>query len=123
MHVVVHAGDAWLERIAWCYYDQAQEPPLGRPRRLPATDPPKWLAILRVLGAWEHGRICSKVWVASQQYRAGEWARMSTWGIQAQRMRGWAGMVGGDWEGEEEVKEVKEDNPQNTTPQTPSHQN
>ena len=68
--------------------------------------------------------------MASEQYRAGEWAMMGRVGYTRPEDEGlWAGMVGGDWEEEEEVKEVKEENPhhhhhgQSTTHQTTGHQN
>ena len=58
--------------------------------------------------------------MASKQYRAGEWAKMGQVGYTGAEDEGvWERMVGIDWEGEEEVKEVKEDNPpqgQSTTP-------
>ena len=54
-------------RIAWRDRDQAQEVPLGSLHRLLATNPAKGLAIVRGLRNWEHGRVCSKVWVASKQ--------------------------------------------------------
>ena len=50
--------------------------------------------------------------MASKQYLAGEWANMGLVGYTRAEDEGvWARMVGGDWEGEEEVQEVKEDNP------------
>ena len=124
---MVHARDAQPVRIAWRDRDQAQELPLNSLHRLLATDPAKGLAILRDLRDWVHGRVCSEVWVASKQYTAREWAGMGQVGYTGAEDGGvWAGMVGGDWEREEEVRKVVEDKSpqgQSTTPQTPRHQN
>ena len=57
---------------------------------------------------------------ACKQYRVGGWAKMGHVGYTWAEDEGvWAGMVGGDWEGEEEVKEVKEEKPFPTKAKAP----
>ena len=95
--VEVQAGVAPLLCIACRDRDKARELPLGSLHRLLATDPAKGLEILRGLRHWEHGRVCSEVWVASERYRAGEWAKMQHVGhIGAEDEGVWAWRVGGD---------------------------
>ena len=44
--------------------------------------------------------------MGARRYRAGEWARLGQMGYTGADDEGiWAGMVGGDWEGDETVKE------------------
>ena len=46
------------------------------------------------------------MWVGAGRYRAGEWARLGQIGYTRAEDEGiWAGMVGGDWEGEAAVEE------------------
>ena len=76
--------------------------PLGHLHRLLAADPPLGWAILRGLRDWEQGRVCLEVWVGAGRYEAGEWARLGQMGYTGAEDEG---MVGGDWEGAEAVKE------------------
>ena len=60
------------------------------------------------------------------RYRAGEWARLGQMRYTGAEDEGiWAGMVGGDWEGEETMKEKPPPppTPRPPPPKTPSHQN
>ena len=121
--VVVNAANTRPVRVSWHYRDQAHEVPLGHLHL--AADPPLGLAILRGLRDWKQGRVCSEVWVGAVRYKAGEWAKLGQMGYTGAEDEGiWAAMVGGDWEGEEAVKEEPPP-PQGptTSPQTPSHQN
>ena len=79
---------------------------LGHLHHLVAAYPPLWLAILRGLNHGEQGRVCSEVWVGVGRYRAGEGARLGHMGYMGAEDEGiWAGMVRGDGEGEETLKE------------------
>ena len=116
-------------RIAWRDHDQAHELPLGSLHRLLATYPANGLPIVRGLRDWEHGMVCLEVLVTSKQYRAGEWTRMKHVGYTRAENAGVSTrMVAGDWEGEEKVNEVKEENPPRPRtrpkhhPPNPSHQ-
>ena len=72
----MNARDAQPARISRHERDQAQELPAGSLHLLLAADPALWLAILRGSRDWKQGRVCSQVWVASKQYKAGVWATM-----------------------------------------------
>ena len=99
-------------RIACRDRDQAHELPLGSLHRLLATYPASGLPIIRGSRDWEHGRVCLEVLVTSKKYTAGEWTRMKHVGYtRAENEEVSARMVAGDWEGEEEVNEVKKENP------------
>ena len=103
---MVNAADARPVRFSWQDRDQAHEVPLGHLHRLLAADPPLGLAILRGLRDWEQGRVYLEVWVGAGRYKAGQWARLGRMGYTGAEDEGiWARMVGGDWEGEEAVKE------------------
>ena len=101
-----NAGDARPVLVSWREANQAHEVPLGHLHRLLVSDPPLRLAILRRLRDWEQGRVCSEVWVGAGRYKAGEWAKLGQMGYSwAEDEAICAAMVGGDWEGEEAVKE------------------
>ena len=62
--------------------------------------------------------------MGARRDRAREWAGLGQMGYTGAEDEGiWAGMVGGDWEGAEAVKEESLPQGQTTTTQTPSHQN
>ena len=102
----MNATDARPVHVSQRDRDAAHEVPLGHLHRIVAADPPLGSAILRGLRDWEHGKVCSDVWVGAGGYRAGEWARLGQMGCRGAEDEGiWAGMVRGAWEGEETVKE------------------
>ena len=77
------------------------------------------LAMLRGLRDWEQRSGSSEVWVGARRYRAGEGAKLGEMGYTGAEDEGiWLGMVRGDWEGEEAVKE---DPPPPPRPPRPNH--
>ena len=120
---MVSAANARPVRLSWRDCDQAHELPLGHLHHLIAAAPPLGLAILRGLRDWEQGRVCSEVWVGARSYKAGEWATLGQMGYTGAEDEGiWAAMVGGDWEGEEAVKEEPLPPRPTTNRETHSHQ-
>ena len=122
--VVANAENAWPVRVSWRDRDRAHE--VSQVHRLLAADPHLGWAILRGLRYREQHSVCSEVWVGARRYKAGEWAKLGHMGYIGAEDEGiWGTMVGGDWEGEEAVKEEPPPPPksQTTTPETPSHQN
>ena len=106
--------------VSWRGRDQAHEVHLGHLHRLIAADPPLGLASWRGLTDWEHRRVCSERWVGAQTYKAEEWPKLGHMGHTAAEDEGISvAMVGGDWEGEEAVKEEPPPQGQTTTPQNP----
>ena len=103
----MNTTDARPVRASWRDRDAAHEVPLGHLHGLLAADPPLGWAILRGLRDWEQGGGgCLEVWVGAGRCRVGEWARLGQMGYTGAEDEGmWAAMVGGDWEGEEAVKE------------------
>ena len=104
--MVANTIDARPVRVSWRDRHQVHEVTLGYLHLLLAADPPLGLAILRRLRDWEQGRVCSEVWVGAGTYRAGEWATLRQMEYTRVEDEGiWAAMLGGDWEGEEALKE------------------
>ena len=117
--LVINATDAWPVRASLRNRDVAHELPLARLQRLVAADPPLALAISRGLRDWEQGRVSSDVCVGAGRYRAGEWAGLEYMGYTGAEDEG---MVGGEWEAEESVKqESPPPQSQTTTTKTASH--
>ena len=112
-----------LVRVSWRDHDAAHEVPLEHRHRLVAADPPLGLAVLRGLRDWEQGRVYSKVWVGAGRYRAGKWAMLGQTGYTGAEDEGiWARMVGGDWDGEETIKEESQPPRPNHHPPHSGHQ-
>ena len=104
--MVVNTTDVRPVRASWRECHRAHEVPLGHLHCLLTADPPLGWAILRGSGDGEKGRVCSEMWVGAARYRVGEWARLGQMGYTRAEDEGICpAMVGGDWEGEQAVKE------------------
>ena len=80
--------------------------PPGHLHRIVAADPPLGLAILRGPRNRKQGRVYLDVWMGAGRYNARECTRLRQMGYTGAEDEGiWVGMVGGDWEGEETLKE------------------
>ena len=99
--------------------------PLGHLHRLLAAAPHLGFAILGRLRDGEQGRVCAELWVVAGGHKAGECARlgqMAYTGVEDEEIL--AVMVGGDWKGEEAVKEeYPPPKAKPPPPPTASHQN